>query len=206
MDYIEKKREERRMWLVKYNAASEEEKKIMLEERKVHNRKEELARQKRIAEDRKNRFIANCERQIEVYTSLKDALEKAIPVIEKFNGKVLNRRLTKAISESLNGNIWLSLENEKVVFNRNHYYGGNIYDKVSVLLTTDNDFRIISSNCREKIQVLEDAIENNKCLIESYDSALESTMKLQNQLKEYSDTVKFELREYFKKEYVIYSL
>lgn len=97
MTNIEEKREKRLAWKTAYLAASPEEKERMIAQKKEEMRIAEEKRQQKILEDRKARFEAKCDKQIATLKTLLKAAKIAVEITKKFEGKVLNNRLTNLV-------------------------------------------------------------------------------------------------------------
>lgn len=209
-------------WKEKYNAASDEEKERMLKEREEGRIAAERELKKKIATERKQRFMDRADKQIDLYRQLLEARKIALDVIKSFDGKVLNNRLTKVVEQKLkefNDALYASLDISydrelgnnvgKLKIRIRHYLGPWAWDETSlyILLSpvsesnrviwaeTENDERDQDEIILERIKDWEDARNE-------YDNAIAAADEISKVLEKYGD-VNYNLRQFISEEHII---
>ena len=215
--------ERHRAWKAAYDAASPEEKERMVAEKKAQREREEKERQQRIYDDRKKRFVEKANHQIEILQALIQGRKIAFEVISQFDGKVLNNRLTKAVSEKMKSkddSLWadLTISYDRSVCNnmgkleisRSHYYEAGLYDKSSIeiiLSPLSDGNRVMAaltlSDENNSDKSLTDRISSWKKAIKDYDKTYKTAMKLSESIEKYGKETNVYLSEFFRAEYLI---
>lgn len=218
---FQKIREERQAWLDAYKNATPEEQARMLEEKKANREREEQKRQQMIYDDRKKRFMAKADKQIEILNILIRAREIALDSIKTFDGKVLNNRLTKAVEKELkafNSSLYVSLvisydhatkNNEgKLTIEVSHYESG-LEDSVSLKISLSplNDGnRVVWSETEDldyNKEYLSGWIESWKRAKKEYDKTYKEAMKVYAAIEHYGKNANSHLRNFFTGEHLI---
>lgn len=112
---------------------------------------------------------AKYNKQIEVLKKLNEYLKRAVPVLEKFNGKIINVKIERALKEIFHDapNLYIKVKHSNrclTISNWDKYY--NIYsdygDRVSTNLVSYYENHIILSDTeRLDINITKDLIEEN---------------------------------------------
>ncbi len=215
---------ERKNWLEKFNSATPEEQKRMLEEKKAKHEEEEKRRQKEIYDDRKNRFFKKCDEQIATYELLEKALPIALEISAKFDGKVLNNRLTKAVDDEIRAKVNQYVRAELIIsydynlknnvgklsiIDYNHHdYEREISFKIILSPLSDNN-RVMWKETLEYMEKPEgktidiaERISERKNAKKNYDRIYKKAKKVDEIIAEYAKE-DFYVRDFFKSEHVI---
>lgn len=160
--------------------------------------------------NQKELFIANTEKEIAMNNLFIEYLKKLIPFVEKFDGKVLNKRFVNAYKNealtipysycSLNGTSFKIGFNgsERQVFMNNQFKGYLSISETLTYLKVDGDYRIKKDETIESIN--EDILryQNDNVLlqhcIENFNTYAEMSEKLEKQIIEYQKSVPYLLR------------
>lgn len=220
----EKIRREKEEWMAKFNAATPEEQKEMLEKKNREREESEKRRKQMIYDDRKNRFFENCDSYIECYNLLKKAFPIVLEVTATFDGKVLNNRLTNAINEKLHAKV-----HQYVTATLTISYDYDLKNNVGKLVVKDYNhhdcdnefsFRIILSPLSDSNRVkwdetlddmkkpgrnpddFERNIEKMKKAKKDYDKVFKKALKIYSIIEDYAKE-DFHLRDFFKTEGII---
>lgn len=208
----EERRAAREAWTAAYLAASEEERKNMLKEKAEKHRKEEAERNERIAAERRARFMERSDKQLAIYETLEKAQEIVLKYVEKFDGKVLNARLSNAIDKEFTETIDTSLRaslkidstwsGKRDVRLKVNFYGNyGFEDQVSISIFETYEGRI---NAKETVDnfksYLPERIDSLTQAKKDYDAALETALKIENEIEKYRHAFHYSLRDYFRKE------
>lgn len=205
-------------WKEKFDAASPEEQERMRQERAEQRKKAEAERDKRIYDDRKQRFVSKTSEQIDALKKLIPAHQIALDIIKSFDGKILNNRLTNTIKERLkqqDKNFGADLEwkynyDTKTNYGRLEisYYG--IYPSVSVGLeiTLNGDDRIVWASTQENKYNTDDGLRSliaeREQAIKQYDKIYREAEKLSQTIEQYGK-LNYLVRDWLKTEHVIRS-
>lgn len=209
-------------WKEKYDAATDEEKERMLEERKKQQIAQAQEREKKIVAERKQRFTDKANNQINLYRQLLEGRKIALGIIKTFDGKVLNNRLTKAVEQKLkefDKNLYASLDISydrdlgnnvgKLKIRISHYLGSWVWDETSlyILLSPVSDSnRVIWEETEKDEQnqdkVVTDCIADWSNAINEYDDAIKAAEKVSKMLEEYGK-VNIHLRQFISGEHLI---
>lgn len=214
-NYLDKIRAERIAWAEAYKNASEDEKKVMLEER-AKTRKEREEKERKMREDfQKQKFIEISDEQIGIYYELETGIEIVKEFVKKFDGKVLNNRLTKAVEKELpNASRFLAISLEYVqnysAGKNDAYltlircYSGNKDCRTKIKILFDNDGRILADKTLAEFEdVIPTKIANYEKAKEDYDIALEEARILDKKIEEFVKKYHHSLREYLNNNYVL---
>lgn len=219
---FQKMMREREEWRTRFLAASPEEQERMLAEKKANREREEMERKQRIYDERKKRFMERADHQIKLLELLEEAKVIALEVIEKFDDKVLNNRLTNELNERLKE--YDSSLSAKLSVHYDSDYQNNIGEltlRVSnygeadllkdcnliILLTPTIDknrvkFLKTKENAENNKDYLEKRLELWKSSKKDYDKIYNAAKKLEEQIRKYSE-LSIYVREFFKKESII---
>lgn len=222
MNVLELKKAEMMAWREKYLAATPAEQERMLAERQEQRIREEEERKRRDYNERKTRFVEKANNQIFLYKELLKARSIALEEIKKFDGKVLNNRLTKIIDAELkkrSKDLFASLNihyewdkknniGELKLSIYNHFsYGLDNDITLKIVLTEFNDGNRVDWSRTENEKgndekFILDRISSWKNAIKSYDKAFKTLKKVDSMIKNYSKE-NFYLRDFFKTEHVL---
>jgi hypothetical protein len=147
----------------------------------------------------KSKIVALNTKQAEVYEELITQLEKTIPTLEKFNNKVVNVRLVKALDEvkiennsfrlqsNYNNlqslNIYNNNRSTKCSNNHWHYISDN---QIDIELTIDDSKRLNISHVKEEIEKVITRLEKSK---EEYLKAINDIEKMEKEHKEIQERI-----------------
>lgn len=158
----------------------------------------------------KELFIARSEKEIAMNNLFIEHLKKLIPFIEKFDGKVLNKRFVNAYKKevltipfsycSLDGTYFKIGFNgkERQIFINNEFKGYLSVSERLTYLTVDSDYRIKKEETIENIEKdILSCINDNATLehcIENFDKYAEISEELEKQIIKYQEIVPYCLR------------
>lgn len=220
---FQKIRREREEWRTKFLAASPDEQKKMIEEKKANQERAEMERKKAIYDDRKKRFFEKADKQLETLHLLEKGCAIALEVIKEFDGKVLNNRLTNEVNkrlEEFNSRISADLT---IRYERD--YDNNVGFLRFKVCYTDNSLlsehtikiilspvlggnRVMFAKTEEKhkeeVTYLTEHVSSWKSAKKEYDKVYKAAEKLNERIKEYSKNNDF-LRDWISAEHVISS-
>ena len=148
-------------------------------------------------------------KQIEVYKSIVQKFEKAIPVVESFNAKVLNVKLDRALKE-IDGSIGYNSGHCTIFAYTNDRSiktdrGDSVYVdcyKVDVAITLDDTGkRIVAtetiSNIKEQINTINKRIKCIEDSISSYDNMVREYNNIKESIKDFKNKYDYIIRRDF---------
>lgn len=158
----------------------------------------------------KGLFIANTEKEIAMNNLFIEHLKKLIPFVEKFDGKVLNKRFVNAYKDevltipfsycSLNGTSFKIGFNgeERQIYMNNQFKGYLSISETLTYLKVDGDYRLkkdetIESINEDILRYQNDNVTLEHC-IENFDNYAEMSEELEKQIIEYQKVVPYCLR------------
>lgn len=156
----------------------------------------------------KDRVIARNKQQNKVYELIIKAYETMIPIIEKFDNKQCNVKITRAICEEISDSFYLSkVSNNRVEFGFNGNerlitlnekfigYVDNTSDRFDIV-TNENNKVIASETIKvinRNIGYIKTWIEKYDYMINNYDKIIEASEKFEKAFNEYIEVVPTEL-------------
>ena len=204
-----------RAWNEAYLAASPEEKERMLAEKKANAEREKEERERMVYEDRKERFMQRADTQIKIYELLAEAREIAFEAIKKFDGKVLNNRLTNTLNKELkeyDNSLWAELiieydhnlkENVGRLKVSKSYCGSCYFNEIRINIILSPLFdgnRVMWSETekvRNEVDYIETRIKDWKRDKKNYDKVYKEAMKIYDMIEKYGKSEFFYLRSFF---------
>lgn len=206
----------------KYLAADEQGKKVLLEERRQQRKIEEQQREKQINDERKERFVSKANKQIKIYKDLQRTRKVALEVIKSFDGKVLNNRLTKAVTaelKKLDNSFYAHLDIEydrqqqnnvgrlKLSANEYHFEDQIILQIVLSPLSDSNRVKYDATESLDKnsCEYIDTRIAEWKQACKEYEKVLKQAQKIEADIRKYGEKANFHLRNFFQGESIIHS-
>lgn len=214
-EFLEKIRAERQAWKAAYDAADEETRKTMLEERVKSIKENERKRQERISEDRKARFMKRSDEQIDIYNELETATQIALEHIKKFDGKVLNNRLTNSVEKELKNasrylcaklDVHLNYATRKNVYTLElkRCYSAEYDCQVEIKLSTDRENRLLADETMNGFaDLIPKKIENILKAKDDYDAALNLAHEIYSKIEIWGKDFHYSLRDFLNRENTI---
>lgn len=165
---------------------------------------EELANQKR-----KETFMKMADEQIAMYKALANHVDVALEVIKKFDGKVLNNRLTKAVEAEIkktddkaHAKLFMSSKGGLLDIMRPSSSRILNCTSIGIKITADNriDWAETLDDYHDTLSDKAEAMEEAKY---NYDAALQLAQDVCDAIDNYSQNAPSILREYFRDNSVI---
>ena len=152
----------------------------------------------------KEQFIQRMEQQIQNLTELLNFYNNVyLPTLQKFDGKVYNKRFINALKEQITNKLMFVKDRERdeiIIGIRFTEYNYNDYNSMFCKLLVNNEFRVdynatINDKIGQKwIENLSTEIEQIKLIISNYDEYITVTQKLQEHINNYSN-LPYQFRE-----------